>query len=142
MNGFFLRGLKVALDALTGVAAAPTGTLRLAFMATTYTPNLGTQNWWSDISANIAAGTSTVALTGTANNIDTGNARVELDTNDVSVATVTTTTNRYVIFMDTGTPSTSPLIFTNAFVEGTLAPVSGTLGITVNVEGHAALNDN
>lgn len=142
MNGFYLRGLKVALDAVTGVAAAPTGTLKLAFMATSYTPNLATQNWWSDISASLASGTSAQTLAGTANNIDTVNARVELDTNDISVAGVTTTTNRYVIYMDTGVASTSPLIFTNTFVEGTLSPVSGTLAITVNAEGHAALNDN
>lgn len=140
MSTLYGKGLETALKAVTGVAAAPTGTLKLAFMATSYTPNAFTDQYWSDVSASIASGTTAQTLSGAAVNVDSGNTRVEFDTSDISVASQTTTTNKYVIFMDTGTPSTSPLIVCMDIAEGTLAPIAGTLAITVNAEGHFAIS--
>jgi len=64
---------------------------------------------------------------------------VEFDTANPSLAAVTTTTNKYTIWVDTGVAATSPVLATIDIVEGTLSPVSGTLAITVNAEGHYAL---
>jgi len=136
---FYSKGLEVALKAVTGDTAAPTGTLRGAFMATTYTQNQETHQFWNDISSSIAAGTTKRAVSGIAINVDTANNRVEIDFTDVSETPVTAVTNQFVLFMDTGDNSTSPLIAQGA-LSTTLSPVGGTLTLTVNAEGLAAIN--
>jgi len=139
MATFYLKGLQDALEAVTGVAAAPTGTLKMAFMATAYTPSSTTESYWSDISSDIASGTTVQTLAGTAVNIDTGNNRVEIDSDDITETPVTASTDKYVIWMDTGTDSTSPLIACMD-IATELNPVGGDLTIVVNAEGHAAVN--
>lgn len=134
MSTLHLKSLELALDAVLAL-----GTPKLSFMATSFTPNAGTHQYFSDISAEVASGTTAVTLAGVATTIDTGNARVEFDTADPSLATVTATTNKYCIWVDTGAAATSPVIATIDIVEGTLSPVAGTLSITVNAEGHFAL---
>ena len=134
MSTLHLTGLKAGLDAVLAL-----GTPTLSFMATGYTPNAGTDAYWSDISASQAAGTTDVVLASVTTTVDTGNARVEFDTADPSLSTVTASTNKYVIWVDTGVDSTSPILATMDIVEGTLNPVAGTLSITVNAEGHFAL---
>jgi hypothetical protein len=129
-----LQSLKAGLDAVLAL-----GTPKLSFMATGYTPNAGTDSYWADISASRAANTTDVTLASVTTTLDTGNARVEFDTADPSLSTITATTNKYTIWVDTGTDSTSPVLATIDIVEGTLSPVSGTLAITVNAEGHFAL---
>lgn len=138
MAGFYAKGLQDAVEAVTGVAAAPTGTLKGAFMGTAYVQNKETQQFWSDISASIASGTTVRTLAGTTVTIDTANDRVEIDFNDVSETPVTASTNQFVIFMDTGVASTSPLIAC-ADITPTLNPVGGTLTLTVNAQGHSAV---
>lgn len=135
----FLKGQEVAQKALLNIATAPTGTPKLAFMATSYTPNAGTDQFWSDISASQASGTTSVTLSSVAVNTDTGNARIEIDAADVSESSITATTNKFVIYVDTGTPATSPLVCSIDIAEGTLSPVSGTLAITFNAEGIFAI---
>lgn len=130
-----LVALKAGLDATLAL-----GTPTLSFMATSYTPNAGTDDYWSDISASRASGTTDVVLSGVTVTVDTGNGRVELDTADPSLSTVTATTDKYVLWVDTTVDSTSPVLATIDIAEGTLNPVAGTLSITVNAEGHYALN--
>lgn len=134
MSTLHLKFLELALDEVLAL-----GTPKLSFMATTFTPNAGTHQYFSDISASVASGTTAVTLASVVTTIDTGNARVELDTADPSLSTVTTTTNKYCLWVDTGVASTSPVLATIDIAEGTLAPVAGTLAITVNAEGHFAL---
>lgn len=134
MSTLHLTALKAGLDAVLAL-----GTPTLSFMATGYTPVATTDAYWSDISASQASGTTDVVLASITTAIDVGNARVEFDTADPSLSAVTTNTNKYVIWVDTGVDSTSPVIATLDIVEGTLSPVSGTLAITVNAEGHFAL---
>lgn len=134
MSTLHLTSLKVGLDAVLAL-----GTPTLSFMATAYTPAATTDSYWSDISASQASGTTDVVLSGVTTTLDVGNARVEFDTADPSLSTVTTTTNKYVLWVDTGVDSTSPVLATMDIVEGTLSPVAGTLSITVNAEGHFAL---
>jgi len=139
MAGFYSKGLEVGLKAVTGVTAAPTGTLKGAFMATSYSQNQETHQFWSDISASIASGTTVRTISGAAVNVDTTNNRVEIDFNDVSETPVTATTDQFVLFMDTGVASASPLIACGALTT-TLSPVGGTLTLTVNAEGLAAIS--
>ena len=134
MSTLHLTALKAGLDAVLAL-----GTPKLVFMATSFTPNAGTQAYYSDISASVASGTTAVTLASVTTTVDTGNARVEFDTANPSLSTVTATTNKYCIYVDTGVAATSPVLATIDIVEGTLSPVSGTLSITVNAEGHFAL---
>lgn len=135
MSTLYLKGLEVALDALMQEAAAPAGTIKLKYMQTSYTPNAGTHQYWSDISASVASGAPTETLANIDVRIDTGNSRVEVDADDVTENTITTTTNKFVIYLDTGNDATSPLIYCGDIAEGTLAPVAGTLSLTFNAEG-------
>ena len=134
MSTLHLTALKAGLDAVLAL-----GTPKLVFMATTFTPSSTTDAYYSDISAEVASGTTEVTLASVTTTLDTGNARVEFDTADPSLSTITTTTDKYAIWVDTGVDSTSPVLATIDIVEGTLSPVAGTLGITVNAEGHFAL---
>lgn len=129
-----LRALKTQLDAILAL-----GTPKLSFMATTFTPDSVNDQYFSDISAEVASGTTAVTLASVTTTIDGANNRVELDTADPSLSTVTATTNKYCLWVDTGVASTSPVLATIDIVEGTLGPVAGTLSITVNAEGHFAL---
>ena len=129
-----LRALKIQLDAILAL-----GTPKLSFMDTSFTPNSNTHQYFSDISASVASGTTAVTLGSVTTTIDSGNNRVELDTADPSLATVTASTNKYCLWVDTGVAATSPVLATIDIVEGTLSPTAGTLSITVNAEGHYAL---
>ena len=142
MSVLYLKGIEVAFDALLQEAAAPAGTVKLAYMATSYTPNVGTHQFYSDISASVASGAPTETLANVDVRIDTVNARVEIDADDVTENSITTSTNKFVIYLDTGVAATSPLIYCGDIAEGTLAPVSGTLALTFNAEGLFAINDN
>lgn len=135
MSTLYLKGIEVALDALMQETAAPAGTVKMRYMQTSYTPNLSTHNYWSDISASAASGSPTETLANIDVRIDTANSRVEVDADDVTEASVTTTTNKFVIYLDTGNDATSPLIACIDIVEGTLSPVAGTLATTFNAEG-------
>jgi hypothetical protein len=139
MAGFYSKGLEVALKAVTGDTAAPTGTLKGAFMGTAYTQDQETHQFWSDISASIASGTTERTIAGLAINVDTANNRVEIDFDNVSETPVTASTDQFVLFMDTGSDATSPLIACGA-ITPELNPVGGTLTLTVNAEGLAAIN--
>lgn len=134
MSTLHLQALKAGLDAVLAL-----GTPKLVFMATTYTPASTTDSYYSDISASVASGTTAVTLSSVTTTLDTGNARVEFDTADPSLSTITATTDKYSIYVDTGVAATSPVLATIDIVEGTLSPIAGTLSITVNAEGHYAL---
>jgi hypothetical protein len=135
MSTLHLKALEVGLDAVLAL-----GTPKLSFMATTFTPDAGTDQYFSDISAEVASGTTAVTLAGVATTIDTVNARLEFDTNNPSLSSITTTTNKYCLWVDTGVAATSPVLATIDISEGTLSPIDGTLSITVNAEGHFAIN--
>lgn len=135
MSTLHLKSLEIQLDAILAL-----GTPKLSFMATTFTPDSATHQYFSDISASVAAGTTAVTLASVVTTIDSVNNRVELDTTDPSLASITATTNKYCLWVDTGSAATSPVLATIDIVEGTLNPIASTLGITVNAEGHYALS--
>lgn len=129
-----LKSLEIALDAVLAL-----GDLTLYPMATTFTPDSGTDQYFDDISAEVASGAAGVVLTGVVTTIDTANNRVELDTDNAVTGSITTSTNKYSLVVDTGVDSTSPVLATLDLVEGTVSTVSGTITFTVNSEGHFAL---
>jgi hypothetical protein len=141
MSVLYLKGLEVALDALMQEAAAPSGTVKLVYMSTSYTPDAANDQYYSDISADVAAGAPTETLANIDVRIDTTNLRVEVDADDVTEAGVTTSTDKFVIYLDTGVAATSPLIYCGD-IGATLTPVAGTLALTFNTEGIFAINDN
>lgn len=134
MSTLHLKSLEIGLDAVLAL-----GTLKLYPMATTFTPDSGTDSYFSDISSEVASGASAVTLTGVVTTIDTANNRVELDTDNATTGTITTSTNKYSLVVDTGVAATSPVLATLDLVEGTVSTVSGTITFTVNSEGHFAL---
>lgn len=140
MSTLYLKGIEVALDALMQETAAPSGTLKARFMATGYTPDAGTDQYWDDISASAASGFSDITLTSVDVRIDAANARVEVDYDNLTEASATGSTNKYVVRLDTGDDSTSPLIVCKDIDEGTLSPVSGTITITLDGEGDFAIS--
>jgi len=139
MAGFYSKGLEVALKAVTGDTAAPTGTLKGAFMATGYTQDKEAHQFFADVSSSVASGTTVRTIAGLDVRVDTANNRIEIDFADPSETPVTAVTNQFVLFMDTGDNSTSPLIAQGA-LSTTLSPIGGTLTLTVNAEGLAAIN--
>jgi len=112
-----------------------TDTIKLKYMKTTYTPAPTTEDFLSDVSAEEASGAPTETLANADVRIDTGNSRVEYDADDVTENSITTTTNKFIIYKDTGVAATSPLIAVLDITEGTLSPVSGTLALTFNAQG-------
>ena len=134
MSAFYLSGKKKVME---GSIALLTDTIKVAFMAPAYAPNIDTEDFYDDISASIAAGSTDQTLASKALNIDTSNDRVEFDAADISIAseTISGGTDMMVIYKDTGVAGTSPLIAYIDIAEGTLIPVSGTLSITWNAEG-------
>jgi len=134
-----LKGLEQAY--LAGINLE-SDTIKLAFMEVGYTPNVGTDSFYSDISGSVASGSTDQTLANVDVRIDTGNTRVEVDADNISVATQTFSSNKVSIYKDTGTPSTSVVIATIDIVEGTLNPIGGTVTLTFNAEGIFAINDN
>lgn len=132
MSTLYLKGIE---QAFLGNIDCENDTIKLKYMDTAYTPDAGTDQFLSDVSASEASGAPTETLANVDIRIDTGNSRVEFDADDVTENSITTTTDKFIIYKDTGTAATSPLIMCIDIAEGTLTPVSGTLAITFNAEG-------
>lgn len=132
MSTLYLKGIE---QAWLGDIDMESDTIKLKYMATSYTPAPTTENFLSDVSASEASGAPTETLANVDVRIDTGNVRVEIDADDVTENSITTTTDKFIIYKDTGVEATSPLIACIDIAEGTLSPVNGTLAITFNAEG-------
>jgi len=134
MSAFYLAGKKKILQ---GDIDLLNDTIKVAFMAPAYAPNIDTEDFYDDISASIASGSTDQTLSSKALNIDTTNDRVEFDAADLSIPneTISGGTDMMVVYKDTGVPATSPLICFIDIAEGTLTPVNGTLAVTWNAEG-------
>jgi hypothetical protein len=136
MSTLFLKGIE---QAFKGGIDVTTDDFKLAFMSVAYTPNSVTHEFWSDISANLASGTSLRALTSVAFTIDTANNRVKFTADGVSESSVTTSTDKFVVFKDTGTPATSVLIASANITQGTLEPINGDLDLSFSANGIFAI---
>lgn len=91
-----------------------TDTIKVALLTNSYTPDQDADDYFSDISANEAAGTGYTAGGATLGSktvtVDAGTNTVIFDGDDVSWAASTVTAHYAVVYVDTGTASTSALI--------------------------------
>lgn len=137
MSTLYLKGIE---QAFLGNINMESDTIKLKYMSTSYTANAGTHQFLSDVSASEASGAPTETLANVDVRIDTGNVRVEVDADDVTENSITCSTDKFIIYKDTGVAATSPLIACVDIAEGTLNPVAGTLAITFNAEGIFAIS--
>ena len=87
--------------------------VEIAFVQAAYTPNIDTHDFFDDITNELSGGGYTAggyALDTKAVNLDTANDRAEFDAADEAVTGVAGTYRYAILYKDTGTPSTSPLI--------------------------------
>jgi len=81
-----------------------TNTIKVALVADTYTPNIDTDEFWGDVSANEASGSNYTAGGATLGTktvtYDAANNRVDLDAADVVWANATVTARYAVIYND------------------------------------------
>jgi hypothetical protein len=132
MSTLYLKGIEQAYKAGIDVA---TDTFRLSFMATTYTPDAVNEEYFDDISASVASGTTARTLVSPTFTINGANLRCVFDAGNVSEASVTTNTNKVVIYKWTGVASTSVLIACIDITEGTLSPINGILALNFSASG-------
>jgi hypothetical protein len=127
---------KRALLALLGVTSV-SGTPKLMLATASYTPDQDAHDFVNDIT-NEAAGTSYTAggitLTTVAVNLDGSTNTVTLDADDITTASLSVSCRWGIIYVDTGTASTSPLIAYVDLSEGVGGNVTVT-GITWNASG-------
>jgi len=112
---------------------------KVMLMAESYTPDIDAHVYVSDISASRAAGTTDIATTLTISVNNTTN-KTEFDFTDIVTGTITTITNAFVLYIDTGNPATSELLTYNELTDGITTPktfgvVSGVLTITIPTDG-------
>ena len=131
---------------LEGVVNFSSDTIKMALLASTYTPDIDSDEFFADISANelttaggYTAGGATLA--GKAVSTDTTDNEGVLDCTDPTwTADGTGFTCRYaVLYKDTGDEATSPLIAYWDF-GGDQNPVSVNFNLVVNVEGLINVN--
>jgi hypothetical protein len=133
---FHGQGMLAATKALFNVTSAPTGTPTLKYLKSyTYNPD---HAFWSDISASVASGAPSVAISGLSITYDSTNNRVAIDFTDPSNGSITTDTDGIAIIIDTGVAATSPIVYSTSITN--LTPVNGTLSLTLNANGLCAIN--
>ena len=128
-SAYFNRG---KVEFLNGNIDLVNDTIKVAKMATSYTPNIDSDEYYDDISSS-ALGTDQTLGTKTITKNDTDDA-ADFDAADTSETNQTLTTDKVVYYKDTGTPATSPLI-AYADLDTTHSPVDGDFDITFNTRG-------
>jgi hypothetical protein len=120
-------------------ATPPSGTVKIALVTTSYTPNFDTHAFYSDLTGEASGagyttgGQAVDSLTITQDNT---NDRAVIDFADETFSTVTVTNvNAFVLYKDTGTPATSPLIAYIEFTEGTQSTVAGNFVVRPSATG-------
>lgn len=121
-NALYAKGKE---KILSGSINLPSDTIKASLLSSSYTANLSTDEFWSGISANLLNTSQTLAS-------KTVTAGV-FDAADVTFTAVTagSTVKAVVIWKDTGTPSTSPLlVYIDTITGFPLATNGGDITIT------------
>jgi hypothetical protein len=104
---WYCNGLKKAID-----RALALGTPKAMFVTAAYTMDQDAHDYIDDVSAHQATGTGVAAggvtLTSVTTTVDGASNLVKLDAADISGISVTAC--YVVVYVDTGTPSTSPVL--------------------------------
>ena len=133
-NVFYNNGKK---NLLNGTIDLDTNTIKIMLVTSSYTPNADSHDFKDDIT-NEVSGTGYTAggatLAGCAVTADTTNDRGKFDANDVVWSTATITARGAVIYKDTGTASTSPIIGYIDFTTDKTA-TAGDFTIQFNADG-------
>lgn len=120
-----------------------TDTIKIALLADTYTPNIDTNDFWDDISANEVANSGTYAQDGATLSVTLSQDNTDdegvFDAADVSWTGTTITARYAVIYKYTGTEATSPLICVIDFGSNIIS-TGGTFAIVFSSEGIINLN--
>ncbi len=121
-NALYAKGKE---KILSGAINLPSDTIKASLLSSSYTANLSTDEFWSGISANLLNTSQTLAS-------KTVTAGV-FDAADVTFTAVTSgsTVKAVVLWKDTGTPSTSPLlVYIDTITGFPLATNGGDITIT------------
>ncbi len=128
----------------TGALDLSTGNIRCLLVTSTYTPNLDTHNWLSDITNEVTGnGYARQTLTyGTVTRFAldtvTDRARFKSDNVEFTASGGSITARRAIFFKDTGVAGTSPLLF-SVLIDNTPADVIAADGqkirLTMNANG-------
>lgn len=113
-------------------------TVKLMLLTSSHTPDVDAEVFIDDVSANEVAASGTysaggVTLTKSSSTDDTDNEGV-FDATDVSITSATITARYGIVYKDTGTPGTSPIICGIDFGSD-YSSSNGTFAITFNSEG-------
>jgi len=117
-----------------------TVTLKAIFLDPAYTPDIDTEIYLSDISANRATNTTDVTLTGVTITVDNTDNRAYLNFDDFETGILTTEFNAYGVYISTGVNSTSQLVGYIEMTDGTTTPktfvsIGGNNTVTVPTKG-------
>lgn len=113
-------------------------TIKVALCTSSYTPNQDTHDFYNDLTNEVANGngytTGGAALTTSAPSYDTTSNEMRLDADDVSWTSASFTARYAVVYKDTGSGATSPLL---GYVDfgGDETVSSGTFQITWDSTG-------
>lgn len=118
------------------------GTVKFMYVTATQAIDQDGQIFISSVNANEAAGTSYTAggitLTGVVLNVDTSTNATTLDANDITTAGLSVSARWGYIYLDTGTPSTSPILAITDCSQGAGGNVTNT-GYQFDTAGILAL---
>lgn len=103
---------------LHGTFVLDSDTIKLALVSNTYSPNLATHQFWSDVNANVIS--TPVAMGG----ITITNGVFNSSSVTFTAVTGGSTVRYFVIYKDTGTASTSPLLVLIDTTTGVTLPFS------------------
>lgn len=119
-----------------------TDSFKVAFLTSSHTPDTDNDVYFSDLDNEVSGGGYTTGGYSLANNsvsIDNTNDRAKYDADDVSATGLTTTFRYLVVYKNTGTPATSPLVCM-VDLGSDYALTNGTMDITWNTAGVFTLN--
>ena len=110
----------------------------VALVTSSYSPNIDTHDYYNDITNEVSAGggytTGGITLSSTTVILNTTNDRAEFDAADITWSSSTITARGAVLYRNTGTPATSPLIAYFDFASDQSSS-SGNFSITWNSAG-------
>lgn len=136
---WYVNGLRTCMRAGLGIAGV-TGTLKMMFLNSTYVLDQDLHDFINDVSAAQVTGTGVAAggvtIAGTAVTADATNNAGVLDFTDITGISVTACYG--VLYVDTGTPATSPVLTITDFSEGQAVDVAVT-SLVLASNGFAAL---
>ncbi|MBO9523912.1 MAG: hypothetical protein J7518_20450 [Nocardioidaceae bacterium] len=98
------------------------GTVKMMFVTATHTPDQDANDYINDVNANEAAGTSYtaggIALTSVTVTLDASTNIVTVDAADITTAGLSVSARWGYVYVDTGTPATSPILAYTDFSQG------------------------